>query len=188
MKTIELKIYDFSELSEESKQAAINEIRESYYNDNDFAAWAIDDCSLLEPKHEELTKLFGKNYNFPLLENTRKIYFSLDRDKYIDISNGLIVTNENQFLTWLGIPEKMQENVYFAILKDSIQFEENDFNNEFNKIEQQILMEAQEKFKNHLNDVLNRIEKDIDYRFSDAAIIEDIECNSYEFYENGKMY
>lgn len=188
MKTIELKIYDFSELTEESKQNAINNIRESYYNYNEFAQWAIDDCGLFEPQNDEIQNLFGENYKFPLLENTRKLYFSLDRDRFIDVSSALIVTNEAQFLTWLGIPENMQENVCFNILKDSIEFEENDYNYEFNEIETQILIEAQEKFENHLHDVLNRIESEIDYRFSDEAIIEDIEANIFEFYKNGEIY
>jgi len=188
MKTLELKIYDFQELTKEAKEKAIENYREKLYEYNDFAQWAIDDCSLLEPQNKELENLFGKNYNFPLLENNRKIYFSLDRNRYIDISNAIIVNNEYQFLLWLGIPEKMIENVYFKIGEDTIEFEENDYQHEFTEKENEILKNAIEKFENHCENILDRIEKDIDYRFSDEAIIEELEINSFEFLENGEIY
>lgn len=66
MRTIRTKIYKFNELSNDAKQVAI----ENYRNqDNDFETWAIDDCSLLEPIEKELRDLFGKDYDFPLIEN-----------------------------------------------------------------------------------------------------------------------
>lgn len=188
MRTIETKVYTFDELSKDAKQNAINNYRNQLYSGNDFAEWAIDNCSLLEPHDRELRELFGDDYKFPLIENNRKIYFSLDRDRYIDITDAAIITNESQFLTWLGIPEQMHDNVYFTIRKDTIEFEENDYNHEFNEIEQQILVEAQEKFEEHCSEILTSIEADIDYRYSDEAIIDDIISYGYEFTENGNIY
>ncbi len=73
MRTIETKVYSFNELSEEAKENAINNIRDL---DHDFTDWAVDDCSLFEPKERDLEVLLGKDYRFPLFKNNRKnIYF-----------------------------------------------------------------------------------------------------------------
>lgn len=188
MKVINIKLFNFSELDEKAKETAIEQYRYKLYEYNNFANWVIDDCSLLEPSETELINIFGEKYRFPLIENNRKIYFSLDRDRYIDVSNAMIVNNEYQFLIWLGIPEQMHDKVYFTIGKDTIEFEENDFNYNFNNTENNILEDAVCKFEEHCESILNRIESGIDYRFTDEAIIEDILCNEVEFFEDGSIY
>ena len=192
MRTIRTKIYSFEELSNEAKQTAIQEVREMYYEDNNFAHWAVDDCALFEPKHQELEELFGKDYNFPLIENTREsIYFNTDRNSFLDCAKAMEVTNDKQFLLWLGIDTNEEEfkdisfNIFTPNYRNSdttIEFE--DFDSSFGDVVDM----AVEKFNNHIQDVLKRIEADIDYRFTDEAIIEDIEANEWEFYKNGKKY
>lgn len=192
MRTEVLEIYSFEELSNEAKQVAIQEVRETYYEDNDFAHWAVDDCALFEPKHEELEELFGKDYDFPLIENTREsIYFNTDRNSFLDCAKAMQVTNDKQFLLWLGIDINEEEfkdisfNIFTPNYRNSdttIEFE--DFDSSFGDVVDM----AVEKFNNHIQDVLKRIEADIDYRFTDEAIIEDIEANEWEFYKNGKKY
>jgi len=194
MKTLELKSYEFTELSNEAKEAAIENIRNTYYEYNDFCQWAIDDCALLEPLENELTEILGKDYKFPLIENNRKIYFSLDRNRYIDISNAMTITDDNDFFKWLGIDENLfLDDDGFLILdykigKDTIEFETNDFNIDFNDEQNKILDSAIEKFESHCEDILTRIESDYEYRFTDEAIIEDIKANNFEFYNDGKIY
>jgi hypothetical protein len=183
MRIIETKVFLFNELNEEAKQKAIETIRNINYEYNDFAEWAIDDCSLLEPPHKEISKF--KNYDFPLIKNNRKIYFSLDRDRYIDISIGMEIQDDQMFLNWLGIDNRLIDKISFEIGKDTIDFE---IHLELTEIQEQKLEKAKEKFEDHCEDILNRIENDIDYRFSDEAIIEDIEANDYEFTEEGKRY
>lgn len=185
MKTLEIKLFKFDELTEESKEIAIEQFRDGYYSHNDFCEWAIDDCSLLEPKHVDLDSLLGENYNFPLIKNNRKILFSLGRNRHIDISNGMEVTNNYQFLFWLGIPEKMIENVDFLIGKDTISIEENSWDYEFNDDEIEIIGSAIEKFENYCESILNRIEDYIEYRYSDESIIHDIYFADYEFTKDG---
>jgi hypothetical protein len=67
MRTLEIKLFTFDELSNEAKENAIKQVRESYYEYNDFYQWAIDDCALLEPLENKLTEILGKDYKFPLL-------------------------------------------------------------------------------------------------------------------------
>jgi hypothetical protein len=190
MKTIEVKIFAFSELNEQAKEKAIEQVREMYYEHNDFARWAIDDCALFEPKHQELEQLFGKDYKFPLIENTRKnIYFDTDRNSYLDCEDAMIVTNDKHFLTWLGIPEDFQDEIQYRIhtpsgRNNSTTIDFYEYPSEFGDV----IDDAVEKFDKHVSDCLQRIERDIDYRFTDEAIIEDIEANEYEFLEDGTRY
>ena len=180
MRTIETKVFDFDELSNEAKETAIENVRNDFYGYNNFAEWAIDDCSLLEPPNKELEELFGKNYDFPLLKNNRKVYFSLDRNRHIDISNAMEVTNDNQFLKWLRVDHI--DNLEYSIGEDTIEFD--NYPSQYGDV----IDSAVEKFEEHCEDILNRIKANIDYRFSDEAIIEDIECNGCEFLENGELF
>jgi hypothetical protein len=176
MRTIETKVYEFNELSEEAKEKAIDNMRTRMY-DWDIHYWVIDDCYLLNPK----------GINDLIIGNTRKIYYSLDRDRYIDISNGMEINNDIAFLEWLKIPFDIHDKVYYTIGKDSIEFEENEDGYTFTDNELEILDNAKEIFEDHCAWVLNCIESNIEYYFSDENIIEDITCNEYEFTEEGNI-
>jgi hypothetical protein len=95
------------------------------------------------------------------------------------------IQDDKMFLNWLGIDNRLIDKISFEIGKDTIDFK---IHLELTEIQEQKLERAKEKFEDHCEDILNRIENDIDYRFSDEAIIEDIEANDYEFTEEGKRY
>lgn len=179
MRTIIKNIYTFNELSEEAKKQAIENVRNSYYQYNDFSEWAIDDCYLLQPE-----ELMNEDI---LIKNNRKIYFSLDRDRYIDISKAMEIQNSVKFLKWLGLDKKLIDKIDYDIKKDSIEFY-NQSDKDFTENQQRKLDFAESKFNDHCEIILERIEKDIDYRFEDESIIEDINSNNIEFYENGDKH
>jgi len=192
MRTIETKVYEFDELTDEAKETAVEQVRTSYYNYNNFAEWAIDDCALLEPKHDELNELFGSKYEFPLLKNTRKnIYFSTDRDWFLSCEEAIEVQNIEQFLTWLGLPTELINDDDFSYEIFTPRYRNADTTIQFDGYASEydaVIGEAIDKFESHIDDVLRRIEQDIDYHFTDEAIIEDIEANDYEFTEDGSIY
>ena len=193
MRTIETKVYPFNELSEEAKENAINNIRDL---DHDFAKWSVfcchtvDDCSLFEPKERDLEVLLGNDYSFPLFMNNRKaIYF----DNFLECHKAIEITNDAHFFKWLNIPKrlanKVDYNIYTSNYRNSsttIEFSKRESFNITDK-ENIILDIAIEKFESHIEDVLNRIKTDIEYRYSDEGIIETIECNDYEFKDNGEL-
>lgn len=196
MRIIEIKAYQFDELSDEAKEKAIESVRNSYYeynesNHNEFASWAIDDSALFEPPHKELDEMFGVDYKFPLIENTRKkIYFSADREWYLDCENAMVITNNSQFLKWLGIPDEIAGEIVYNIFTPSgrnssttIDFSKYPFDSDYDSA----VMDAIDKFNGHIQACLIRIEKEIDCRYSDEAIIEDISANGYEFTEDGQI-
>ena len=198
MKTIEVKIYYFNELSAAAQQVAIDQFRNRKYEDSSVAEWVIDDCYLFEPKNAVMEGLFGEEYkklNKPVMANTRKVYFDTERNRHLDADEGIEITNQKMFLIWLGIPEEMHEKVIFTIKNFGgrypdtiITFEENECNYEFTAEENKILENAANKFNDHMEEVLNRIGESIDWQFSDECIAEDIEINEYEYTADGKRY
>lgn len=190
MRTIETKIFKFEELNPEQQQQAIEKFREKLYQHNDFAEWAIDDCFLLNPPHKEVVKLTTELKDDILIKNNRTIYFDLGRGRHLDISKAMEVQDNDLFLKWLGVTDRMirEEIVYFTIGKDTIEFEENDYNIDFSGRDLRILKRAKEKFEDHCSQILKDIEASIDYNFTDEAIKESIECNDYEFTEDGEQF
>lgn len=199
MQTIQIEIYAFNELSSEAKQNAIEQTRQKRYEYNDYVHWIIDDCYLFEPNHDELFKLFGSEYikmNNPIIGNSRKnIYFDIDRNRHIDASEAMIINNEKMFLSWLEIPENMHDKIYFSINSTNsrypdtyISFEENEYDYQFSDIELKILENANDKFYNHMENVLNNLENSFYYCFSDESLINEIDANEYQFTENGEFY
>jgi hypothetical protein len=55
-----------------------------------------------------MIRLCGEAYNQhtkPVMGNTGKVYFSVDRDRYLDADEGIVVNNDKMFFNWLEIPE-----------------------------------------------------------------------------------
>lgn len=204
-KVIKTKVFNFDELTPEAKETAIEQIRESYYEYNDFAEWAIDDDYLFEPKHNELVELFGGNFyekmnkgskykDEPMIGNTRKnIYFDTYRGSFLDCENALTVNNTEYFLKWLGIPETLEVdyNIHTPSGRNNDTTIEITLVNDEDSLTPEIetiLEDAETKFNNHISDCLKNISEQIDFRFTDEAIKEDIEANDYEFTEEGKIF
>jgi hypothetical protein len=188
MKTIEIKLFSFDELSEESQRKAIEEQGYFNYENNDFSEWVIDDCYLLEPEQKELEKLYKKNnliYKDLLIKNNRKIYFCLGRNRYLDISKGIEIQDDKLFLYWLGLTESLIKKISFEIGEDEIFFYEEI---ETTKIENIKLEKAKEKFSNYCEDILNSIQKSINYYFEDEYIIEELKNNNQLFLDTGILY
>ena len=190
MRTETIEIYTFNELSEDAKKKAIENERSSRYRNNDFAEWAIDDCFLLNPPYKEIEKINKELPENLLIKNTREIYFSLDRDRYIDISKAMNVQCEETLLKWLKITDRMieEDNIYFTIGKDTIHFEENDPETNFSDRDLRILERAKKIFEDHCEQILKDIEASIDYRFTDECILEDLDNYDYDYTKDGKEY
>lgn len=193
MKTINL--YKFSELSDENKKKAIISYREALnegkFGSQDFFHWAIDDCALFEPPHEEMVKLFGENYYQDngekfLLANNRKVT-EYEYPHVLKCSDAIEINDSGKFLKWLGL--EGYENAGFEIsegryrttikfydpLDDTLKHED-------------IFYRAINKFDDHIDVVGKRINDSIESRYSDEGITEDLEANDLEiFTEEGKI-
>lgn len=175
MKTIELKIYKFDELSEEAKQKAI----ERLYDVNvDYEWWEFtyDDAEEIGLKitgfdvgrgnycngefiksAHEVADLIIANHGEECETTKTAIEFMKERDalvcKYSDGKNIEVVAEENEY----------------------------DFDCDCDELEEEFLNSILEDYR-----VILRNE--YEYQTSEEAIIETIRANDYDFYENGKMY
>lgn len=176
MRTETVNIYKFSELSEEAKEQAINDLRDVNVN---FEWWE----NVYEDANQVSIKITG---------------FDIDRGNYcngIFLENACAVANKiisahgevcetyrtaKQFISeWDALVEKHSD----GINKNEVA-EENEY--QFD----QEADELESEFKNSiLEDYRIILQKEYEYQISDKAVKETIEANEYyEFYENGEIY
>jgi len=199
---------EFKDLSSEAKINAIDNVREIRYND-DIASWVVDDSSLFEPSDKEMSDLFGDNYyeangNSFMIENSSPKSISFvgkqDPNYYIHCSDALNVTNDNLFLRWIGIPPKFHKYTHYTFRdgyrssNTSIEFDIDDEDSLVEKFGNSGILtiekhfeRASEKFKDHMDDVLDKISSEIDSQFEDGEIVDFIENNEYSFDEEGNI-
>ena len=183
MKTIEVKIYYFNELTTAAQQVAIDQFRNRKYEDTSVAEWTIDDCYLFEPEHAEMTLLFGEEYKKltkPVIANTRKnIYFDTERNRHLDADEGIEITNEKMFLTWLEIPADLQNKLFYNITNNYgrypdtiILFEEGETDYQFTDEENKIINLIRDKNVKKLTITFNENNEPIKFETEDSGIIQ----------------
>ena len=196
MRTIQ--IYSYNELEPVAKLRAIEEVREELMEKESYEAalWAADDCALLEPAHDEMTELLGNDYyekngdQFVFKNNRINIEFD---DYEIHVQQALEITNSKMFKKWLGIPDVLSEWVEYEIIesvsKTDIEFDCTLLSSDPRYPAVVAAVEkASEKFGNHMNDILIRLENSVEEYFSDDNVEERIEEGEYEFNESGSTY
>jgi len=191
MRTEEIKIYEFSELSEKAQEKAIEDRRgNEHYLDYDWFDYLHEDFK------EELKEI-GLEGNIFL--------WDLQSRNSFGVSN-LIVTDEILFMKkaglskWLIVNKLREEKTIINNINSSgygvtnIDFEFDDEDNlseeeykergdEINNLEKKIEEFLEKKF----NNFWERLPNAWDFLLSDEAIREDLEVNEYEFLENGEM-
>jgi hypothetical protein len=208
MRTLTINLFKFSELSPEIQKKAIENYRDGLeqgnYGSHDFPRWAIDDCALLEPLHKDMAAILGEEYyiengeKFVFKNNRKGIQFSTDQPAHLSFEEAIEITNRRMFLLYLGVPEQYHHHVSYYFEDDSnrypdtkIHFELVDWADlepvELNTLKNNLMI-ARTKFDVHRNNILDRISRDIEYRYSDESIIEDLSGNDIEFTENGEIY
>lgn len=171
MKTIKTNLYEFSELSEDAKQSAINSMRDINVS-HDWWDFIYEDAAQIGLK---ITS------------------FDLDRNRHADgefvlsaceVAQNIFNSHGETCETYKTAKEFMNEwqPVFDGYMDESGE------NYESAESENRII-EIEENF---LNDILEdysiMLQHESEYLQSDEAIIETIEANDYDFTENGKLY
>lgn len=206
MRTI--AIYTYDELSPEAKKKAIEEVREEMENNERHESynWAIDDCSLLEPPHDEMEKCCGNNYyeenrtpdgkygQFVFKNKRKGIQFDED-DGTLNIEDALEITNKRMFKLWLGIPEMFHHTVGYEIYtppypgSTTIELFHEELNGEvMGDVLTGILESAKDKFNSHISDIHSKILRGMEDYFDDENVEYRIEDANYEFQEDGSIW
>jgi hypothetical protein len=162
MKTIQINLYSFNELSEEAKKKAINNLRDINVKDD----W-------WEPVYYDAKQVGITICDFDIYRG----YFDVKiDDNDIDTAVDLILKNHGEST---------------ATYKAAMRYRE-----EWNKLVEQYADDAYDhhedladEFKVDTGDCyLAMLRDQYEYLISDEAIIDTIEVNEYDFYEDGTRY
>lgn len=187
MRTEEIKIYKFSELSDEAKERAIDNLRDinldhdwwdfaymdaenvylkitgfdvgrgSYCN-IEFIDSPADTAEAILANHGEVCETYKLAKGF--LENLEEL--TNDRDKWHDKAEEMY--------------KEDKEEAYDVCMEHAYDKED-----EIENLEDEFLKELSEEY-------LTMLREEYEYKYSDEAVIETIEANDYEFTEDGNIY
>ena len=164
MKTIEIKVYRFEELDEQTKEKVIENYR--YINvDNTF--WY--DC--IKEEFDEL--------GLEIKE------FNLDRGNYAKIYIDNLEETSKSILHEFGdsvLIKQTAKNYINEYEKIQANFKEDE------DIEREVELLDEQYEKEYSEDILSYLRSSYDWEISDEAITETIEANEYDFTIEGKIY
>ena len=174
MKTIEINTYKFAELSEESKQNAIEKLS----NINvDFDWWNF--------VYEDAENVYLKISSFDIDRKSidcKFIQYANETANEIIKNHGENCETYKTAKTFLSDWDKLVE-LYSDGINKNVVSEENEyqFDEDADNLENDFLQSISEDYLQMLSD-------EYDYLTSEDAIIESIEANEYDFLENGVIY
>lgn len=212
IKTFEQKSEDeephftYDELSEESKDIALENIREGMYDGkygaSNIPEWVIDDDYLFEPSEQELLNVFGANYHedledSPMIANSREnIHYisKSDQNYYLHCADALDITHEEMFLGWLNFSPHFFDYISYSFRDQGtytkIEFEIDDPDDELTIADKEEIYKcieiAEKHFEIYMSEILDRITDAIEYEYEDESIINIIESNDITFTEDGE--
>ena len=171
MKTIRIKVYQFSELSSDAKDVAVNRFYDINVN-----------CDWWQYTYEDAANI-----------GLKITAFDLDRANYCK-GEFLLTANEvaanilkehgescETYNTAASFMEAWQPVFNEYLNPESKEYESLDSENKLNELEEDFLKSLCEDYKIILS-------KEYEHLTSEAAIIETIEANEYEFTKDGKKF
>lgn len=172
MKTIEIKLYKFEELSSEAQDKVIEEL----YDINISHEW-------WEYSYEDAKNVGIKITGFDL---DRANYCKIEPYyKYSTIANKIMAEHGENCETYILAETFLKERDEII---DSAELDENgDFEDQY--LVDEKLDDLENEFEYDLeNEYLSMLKSEFEYLTSNEAIIETIEANEYNFTEEGEQY
>ena len=164
MKTIEIKVYKFEELDEQTKEKVIDNYRTINVEDTFWYEWIKEDFNRLGLEIQEFD-LGRRNYI--------KIYI----DNFKDTSESIL----QEFGDSVGVKQTAKNYLdqYNKILSN---FKEDE------DIEREVEILDDQYEKEYSEDILSYLRSNYEWEITDEAVINTIEANDYDFTTNGKIY
>ena len=191
MKTIEIQLYSFDELSEAAKQNAI----EIYKNDDHIYLDFFNDDAKEQIENAGFKGNVNLNYSLSYCQGDG-LSFSCDYfDKLNDLFIEVLGTGKQKTIDCIinncSFENKGNNGRYSYSSRNDISFEFDDYSGNKNNIHE-IVSKVEIKIKDLYIDLCNDLEKqgysNIEYQNSDEAITENLELNDYDFTVNGSIY
>lgn len=197
--TITKNLYNYDELPEDVKEKVIQNL---YDINVDYEWWDYDGHTGFTLKELQRMRLVNAS-NLPCdLLKFKEMYFSLDRDYYIQFVDADF-TDDELARRFLRVPKKLWNQVTWNIidqpgrngntrLEYEANFDYSDYSayahqKEFTSKQIEILDRACEIFSDKISEALSNLSDEWDYRTSRKAIEETIEANEYTFNLDGHI-
>jgi hypothetical protein len=186
------QVYKWGELSDESKEKALERYR--YFNVEDDFWYDYDGKTGFTSAEISKYHLDPEHSGDLLIYDN--MYFDLDYNhRYIWFVNAEFAHDETA-RKFLGVPKALWNQVYWRIENrrygrgeqtTCLKYEPQDSDKEFTPKQIIVLDRAVERFADKMHDALQDLEKNYEYQLSDEAIIESFEANDYDFTEDGRI-
>jgi hypothetical protein len=196
MKIRTIEIFEFSELPQLAKLTAIENYRNSgvlFIDDNYYENVYSDSATVSD--------YFG--LNIALRSNKSDIYFDTGRNSYLSFNGRYSYKQQalkslkkyapidSELSRIVKSLQDIQKRNFYSIVANcshsrnymDVTVERNDDK----KLSVNDESDIKELLLDFANWILTQIESEIEYRYSDNAIIESIECNEYEFLISGEL-
>ena len=204
MRTIETKVYQYEELSEQAKENARNSLRDRL-SENRIDAEAYDYRNTLK----KIEEIFGIKVRDWSVDGYSRTYFRFDfvnLDEDIENEPKFLLRYLNRFVTpcidtrviyyaknhYENHKKRKSRILSYPKYSCCITGSWTDWavDDALNNIKEIIMQgkSAKDFVKDMLNDFFRRWNMDCEYAYSDESIEEEIMGNGYEFLENGKPY
>lgn len=199
MKTLQIEIYQYNELSEKSKEIAIQKLNYLYWNDGSIYDIIKDDCSLFDIKEKD-KKFPVKNTDGIVIGNNRgELFYTTEGGFFIDCTKAMKINDYSAFYQWLKLDKNIIKkidnyDIELNIAGSSGYYRKTTFleiadtkncltQKQLNKIDK-----AQAIFDNHIKYIYDRILEQYYYMQTTEYFIESSIIDDYEFLENGEIY
>jgi hypothetical protein len=184
MRTEEIKIYKFEELSDEAKEKAIEDFRDGNL-DYDWWDNTYEDARNVDLKITGFDTGRGNRINIE--------FYGLAKDT----AESILKEHGESTETYKLAKEFIKTNnflqntieVYIELLEETELEDEQERYTENLEFHEDEMEELSDEFLKDLGEeYLSMLKNEVEYLQSDEAIIETIEANEYEFLQNGEMY
>ena len=199
MKIKEIKVYEYNELSEESKKLAIQKLNDLYWNDGSIYEHIKEDDALFDIKEEDKKFPIKDNDNILFDNNRGDLYYTTEGYSFIDCTKAMVINDYTGFYKWLKLDKNIIKKIDNYDIELNIEGETGYYqkttclelviNKENCLTPKQLkkLDNAQAIFDEHISNIRKNIISQYEYMqtaeyFVDSGIIDE-----YEFLENGKI-
>ena len=188
MKTIEIKLYEFNELSEKAQERALEDLRDINVESDSWFDYIMEDAKEFCLSIEEFD-LYRKNCEVVFLYNAKETIKAIKENAGGELL-GIAQEYEQQikelFKAYSDYDKYREWLMERGYTLDGLEFEdwvleETEYEEDKENIYIEFLDEIGEYY-------LSMLQSSYDYSISDEAIIDTIEANGYEFTEDGKLY
>lgn len=200
MRTSQIEIFQYNELSEKSKEIAIKNLIDSYWGDGSIYNVIGDDCFLLDIKEEDKKFPIKNSSNILLGNNRGELYYTIYDSFYLNCTKSMEINDFNAFWAWLGLDKRIitklwNSDIDLNLAGDSGYYQKTTYlelvvnkENCLTPKQESKINKAQAVFDEHICNIHKKIISQYEYMQTAEYFIENGIIDEYEFLESGKIY